>query len=50
MLKMGCFSVQAKTYLLSREKYCGEKNSKLRLTGMAAGKVTGEKLPMFEIS
>ncbi|XP_065645821.1 tigger transposable element-derived protein 4-like [Hydra vulgaris] len=38
-----------KTYHLSREKCFGEKNSKVRLTGIAAGSATGEKLPMFVI-
>ncbi|XP_065652997.1 tigger transposable element-derived protein 4-like [Hydra vulgaris] len=36
-----------KTYHLSREKCFGGKNSKLRLTGIAAGSATGERLPMF---
>ncbi|XP_065667946.1 tigger transposable element-derived protein 4-like [Hydra vulgaris] len=38
-----------KTYHLSREKCFGGKNSKVRLTGIAAGSATGEKLPMFVI-
>ncbi|XP_047125547.1 tigger transposable element-derived protein 4-like [Hydra vulgaris] len=38
-----------KTYHLSREKCFGGKNSKARLTGIAAGSATGEKLPMFVI-
>ena len=36
-----------KTYHLSREMCSGGKNSKVRLTGMAAASATGEKLPMF---
>ncbi|XP_065674039.1 tigger transposable element-derived protein 4-like [Hydra vulgaris] len=39
----------SKTYHLSREKCFGGKNSKVRLTGIAAGSATGEKLPMFVI-
>ena len=35
-----------KTYHLSREMCSGGKNSKVRLTGMAAARTTGEKLPM----
>ena len=38
-----------KTYHLSGEKCSGGKNSKIRLTGMAAASATGEKLPMFVI-
>ena len=38
-----------KTYHLSGEKCSGGKNSKVRLTGMAAASATGEKLPMFVI-
>ncbi|XP_065642738.1 tigger transposable element-derived protein 4-like [Hydra vulgaris] len=38
-----------KTYHLSRENCFGGKNSKVRLTGIAAGSATGEKLPMFVI-
>ena len=38
-----------KTYHLSGEKCSGGKNSKLRLTGMAVGNATGEKLSMFVI-
>ncbi|XP_065647138.1 tigger transposable element-derived protein 4-like [Hydra vulgaris] len=38
-----------KTYHLSQEKCFGGKNSKVRLTGIAAGSATGEKLPMFVI-
>ena len=38
-----------KTYHLSRKKCSGEKNSKARLTGMAAASATGEKLPMFVV-
>ncbi|XP_065642520.1 tigger transposable element-derived protein 6-like [Hydra vulgaris] len=38
-----------KTYQLSREKCFGGKNSQVRLTGIAAGSATGEKLPMFVI-
>ncbi|XP_065671797.1 tigger transposable element-derived protein 4-like [Hydra vulgaris] len=34
---------------LLREKCFGGKNSKVRLTGIAAGSATGEKLPMFVI-
>ena len=39
----------AKTYHLCREKCSGEKNRKVRLTGMAAASATGEKLPMFVV-
>ena len=35
-----------KTYHLSREMCSGGKNSKVRLTGMAAASAIGEKLPM----
>ncbi|XP_047129756.1 tigger transposable element-derived protein 4-like [Hydra vulgaris] len=38
-----------KTYHLLREKCFGGKNSKVRLTGIAAGSATGKKLPMFVI-
>ncbi|XP_065681432.1 tigger transposable element-derived protein 2-like [Hydra vulgaris] len=38
-----------KTYHLSQEKCFWGKNSKVRLTGIAAGSATGEKLPMFVI-
>ena len=38
-----------KTYHLKGEKCFREKNSKVRLTGMAAASVTGENLPMFVI-
>ena len=38
-----------KTYQLSREKCSGGKNSKVRLTGMAAANATGEKVPMFVV-
>ena len=38
-----------KTYQLSGEKCSGGKNSKVRLTGMAAGSTTGEKLELFVI-
>ena len=38
-----------KTYHLSRAKCSGGKNSKLRLTGVAAANATGEKLPMFVV-
>nr|XP_047142836.1 tigger transposable element-derived protein 4-like [Hydra vulgaris] len=38
-----------KTYHLSQEKCIGGKNSKVRLTGIAGGSATGEKLPMFVI-
>ena len=31
------------------EKCSREKNSKVRLTGMAAASATGEKLPMFVV-
>ncbi|XP_047138885.1 tigger transposable element-derived protein 4-like [Hydra vulgaris] len=41
--------LQNKTYHLSREKCFGKKNSKVRLTGIAAGSATGEILPMFVI-
>ena len=39
----------SKTYHLSGEKCSGDKNSKVRLTGMAAASATGEKLEMFVI-
>ena len=39
-----------KTYHFKGQKCSGGKNSKVRLTGMAAGYATGEKLPMFVIS
>ena len=38
-----------KNYHLSREKCSGGKNSKVRLTGIAAASATGEKLKMFVI-
>ena len=38
-----------KTYHLSGEKCSGGKNSKVRLTGMAAASAAGEKLEMFVI-
>ena len=31
------------------ERYSGGKHSKVRLTGLAAGNATGEKLPLFMI-
>ena len=40
----------SKSYQLSGEKCSGGKNSKVRLTGMAAASATGEKLEMFVIS
>ena len=40
-------SVSSKTYRLSGEKCSGGKNSKVRLTGMAAASATREKLEMF---
>ena len=39
----------SKTYHLSGEKCSGGKNSKVRLTDMAAASATGEKLEMFVI-
>ena len=39
----------SKTYHPSGEKCSGGKNSKVRLTGMAAASATGEKLEMFVI-
>ena len=41
--------LSTKTYRWSREKCSGGKNSKVRLTGIAAASATGEKLPMFVI-
>ena len=38
-----------KTYHFKGQKCSGGKNSKVRLTGMAAGNAVGEKLPMFLI-
>ena len=38
-----------KTYHFKGQKCSGGKNSKVRLTGMAAGNAIGEKLPMFVI-
>ena len=38
-----------KTYNFKNEKCTGGKNSKVRLTGMAAADVNGERLPMFVI-
>ena len=38
-----------KTYHFKNEKCTGGKHSKISLTGMAAGDVNGEKLPMFVI-
>ena len=38
-----------KTYHLSRENCSRGKNSKVRLTGMAAASATGKKLPMFVV-
>ena len=40
-------SISSKTYRLSGEKCSGGKNSKVRLTGMAAASATREKLEMF---
>ena len=39
----------SKTYHLSGEKCSGGKNSRLKLTGMAAASATGKKLEMFVI-
>ena len=36
-----------KTYHFKGQTCSGRKNSKVRLTGMAAGNAIGEKLPMF---
>ena len=36
-----------KTYHFKGQKCSGEKNSKVRLTGMVAGNAIGEKCPMF---
>ena len=41
--------LSSKTYHLSGEKCSGGKNSKVRLTGMAAASATGEKLEMFVV-
>ena len=38
-----------KTYYFQGQTCSGGKNSKVRLTGMAAGNAIGEKLPMFVI-
>ena len=38
-----------KTRHLKSEKYSGGKNSKIRITGLAAANSVGEKLPMFVI-
>ena len=38
-----------KTYNFKNERCTGGKNSKVRLTGMAAADVNGERLPMFVI-
>ena len=40
---------QKKTLHLKEEKCYGGKNSKIRLTGLAAANMIGEKLPMFVI-
>ena len=39
-----------KTYHFKGQKCSGGKNGKVRLTGMVAGKVIGEKLPMLVFS
>ena len=39
----------AKMYQMSGEKSFGEKNSKVRLTGIAAASATWDKLPMFVV-
>ena len=44
-----CQCLPSKTYHLSGGKCSGDKNSKVRLTGMAATSETGEKLEMFVI-
>ena len=44
-----CQCLPSKTYHLCGEKCSGDKNSKVRLTGMAATSETGEKLEMFVI-
>ena len=36
-------------YQLKSEKCSGEKNSKIRITGLAAANAVGDKLPMFVI-
>ena len=41
--------VHKKTYHFKNEKYTGGKHRKVSLTGMAAGNLNGEKLPMFVI-
>ena len=41
--------VPNKTYHFKSEKWTGGKHSKARLTGMVAGNVNGERLPMFVI-
>ena len=42
-------SLPNKTYQLKSEKCYGGKLSKIRITGMAAANVMGDKLPMFII-
>ena len=45
-----CFlNVPNKTYHFKNEKCTGSKHSKVRLTGMAAANVNGERLPVFVI-
>ena len=47
-----CFTsvYQLKRIICSREKCSGGKNSKVRLTDMAAASATGEKLPTLVVS
>ena len=49
--KFGLFyqALQKKTLHFKNEKCTGGKHSKIRLTGMAAANMAGEKLPMFVI-
>ena len=42
-------ALPSKTLNLKGEKCSGSKNSKIRLTGLAAANMIGEKLPMFVI-
>ena len=44
---MFCQCLPNKTYYFKGQTCSGGKNSKVRLTGMAAGNAIGEKLPMF---
>ena len=40
----------AKSLHLKKEKCIGGKQSKVRITGIAASKALGDKMPMFDIA